>query len=69
MAELCARPFKALKKYDGDILATPGQGEIHKTADLLKGKVGATRVHMLYGQLPQNKQRAAIFQIEMGIGK
>ena len=63
MAEICARTIqKALKKHDGDILVfLPGQGEIHKTADLLKGKVGATRVHMLYGQLPQNKQRAAIF--------
>ena len=63
MPELCARTIqKALKKHDGDILAfLPGQGEIHKTADLLKGKVGNARVHMLYGQLPQNKQRAAIF--------
>ncbi len=68
MSELCARTIqKALKKHEGDILAfLPGQGEIHKTADLLKGKVGNTRVHMLYGQLPQNKQRAAIFPDKNG---
>lgn len=62
MAEMCARTIqKAYKKHDGDILAfLPGQGEIHKTADLLKGKVPGARVHLLYGVLPQNKQRNAI---------
>lgn len=62
MAEMCARTIqKAYKNHDGDILAfLPGQGEIHKTADLLKGKVPGARVHLLYGVLTQNKQRAAI---------
>lgn len=62
MAEMCARTIqKAYTQHDGDILAfLPGQGEIHKTADLLKGKAAGARVHLLYGVLPQNKQRAAI---------
>ena len=68
MAEMCARSIqKAIKSHDGDVLAfLPGQGEIHKTADLLKGKVGAARIHLLYGQLPQNKQRAAILPDKNG---
>ena len=62
MAEMCARIIqKAYRAQEGDILAfLPGQGEIHKTADLLKGKVPGSRIHMLYGVLPQSKQRAAI---------
>jgi len=68
MAEMCARSIqKAAKTHDGDILVfLPGQGEIHKTADLLKGKLSGFRIHMLYGQLPQNKQRAAIMPDRSG---
>lgn len=62
MAEMCAKTIqKAAKHNDGDILVfLPGQGEINKTADLLKGKMPGFQMHMLYSQLPQNKQRAAI---------
>ena len=68
MAEMCAKTIqKAIKSHEGDVLAfLPGQGEIHKTADSLKGKVGGARIHLLYGALPQNKQRAAIFPDKNG---
>ncbi len=68
MAEMCAKTIqKAAKRTDGDILVfLPGQGEINKTADLLKGKMPGFRIYMLYGQLPQNRQRAAILPDRSG---
>ncbi|NQZ77295.1 MAG: ATP-dependent helicase HrpB [Ekhidna sp.] len=52
---------KATKAHDGDILVfMPGQGEIAKCAGILKSKLRGFSIHPLYGQLPYNKQRAAI---------
>lgn len=52
---------KAFKAHEGDILVfLPGQGEITKCADLIKPKLRGFAIHPLYGQLPYNKQKAAI---------
>ncbi len=52
---------KASKAHDGDILVfMPGQGEITKCAGILKSKLKGFSIHPLYGQLPYNKQKAAI---------
>ncbi|WP_462252307.1 ATP-dependent helicase HrpB [Ekhidna sp.] len=52
---------KASKAHDGDILVfMPGQGEITKCAGILKSKLKGFAIHPLYGQLPYNKQKAAI---------
>ncbi|NME72127.1 ATP-dependent helicase HrpB [Flammeovirga aprica] len=51
----------ALKDHDGDILCfMPGQGEIMKCADLLHQHTKGIAIYPLFGQLPINKQRAAI---------
>ena len=51
----------ALKDHDGDILCfLPGQGEIMKCADLLHQHTKGVAIYPLFGQLPMNKQRAAI---------
>lgn len=53
--------IKASKTNEGDILVfLPGQGEISKCADILKPKLRGWAIHPLYGQLPYNKQKAAI---------
>lgn len=58
---VAAATLNALKKHEGDILAfLPGQGEITKCHELLKTKTQDTDLHMLYGQLPQAKQKTAI---------
>lgn len=52
---------KASKVHEGDILVfMPGQGEIMKCADILKPKLKGFSIHPLFGQLPYNKQKAAI---------
>jgi len=53
--------IEASKTHDGDILVfLPGQGEITKCAELIKPKLRGFAIHPLYGQLPYNKQKAAI---------
>ena len=52
---------KASKMHDGDILVfMPGQREITECASILKSKLRGFSIHPLYGQLPYNKQKAAI---------
>jgi ATP-dependent helicase HrpB len=54
---------RALRETDGDLLAfLPGQGEIHRVADLLASEsLGAgIEVHPLYGNLPLDQQDRAI---------
>jgi ATP-dependent helicase HrpB len=62
IAELTAHTVrKALKETCGDILVfLPGEGEIRKCEKLLSANYADYQLHPLYGQLPQNKQRAAI---------
>lgn len=58
---------EAAKNYDGDILVfLPGQGEIRKCEEILQQKLGGFALHALYGQLPQNKQYAAIMPDKSG---
>ncbi|NVK84180.1 MAG: DEAD/DEAH box helicase, partial [Cytophagia bacterium] len=58
---------KAAKQHDGDILVfLPGQREIQKTADLLKGSLRDMSIHQLYGTLPPHKQQAAIIPDRSG---
>lgn len=52
---------KASKAHEGDILVfLPGQGEITKCEGILRSKLRGFAIHPLYGQLPYNKQKAAI---------
>jgi len=54
---------RALRETEGDLLAfLPGQGEIHRVADLLAAEsLGAeVDVHALYGNLPLEQQDRAI---------
>ncbi len=52
---------KAVKENPGDVLVfLPGEGEIKKCAELLKGRLTDFAIHPLYGQLPQKEQIAAI---------
>lgn len=62
LAELTAQTvLKAVREKQGDVLVfLPGEGEIRKCENLLKSANASFIVHLLYGQLPQNKQRAAI---------
>ncbi len=62
MPELTARVvLRALKEQKGDVLAfLPGEGEIKKCESLLRSSAGDVQIHPLYGQLPQNRQYAAI---------
>lgn len=51
----------AIKEHDGDILCfLPGQGEIMKCNDLLRQHTKNIAIYPLFGQLPFNKQKAAI---------
>lgn len=51
----------AHNEHEGDILAfLPGEGEIRRCEELLKGRLGVTRVCPLYGMLPAEQQRLAI---------
>lgn len=68
MSELAARTIiRASKEQEGDILAFfPGEGEIRKCEELLRKDLKGFAIHPLYGQLPQNKQLAAIFPDKTG---
>ena len=62
MSDLAARTIiKAVKEYDGDVLAFfPGQREIKKCEEILRKQLKEFKIHPLYGMLPPNKQFAAI---------
>ena len=68
MAELTARAItQAIRENEGDVLAfLPGQGEILRCGDLLKGQLSGIIIHYLYGQLPQRQQQAAILPDRQG---
>ena len=58
---------KAVKENEGDVLVfLPGEGEIRKCVELLKGKLLDFAIHPLYGQLPQREQFAAIMPNKNG---
>jgi len=51
----------ASRNHEGDVLVfLPGEGEIRKTAELLKHDLREFAIHPLFGVLPQNEQYAAI---------
>jgi len=61
--------LKALKQDDGDLLVfLPGEREIEDCAAILKRKTdhNNTVIRVLYGRLPQGKQRAAILPDKEG---
>ncbi len=62
LPELTAKTVKsAIQKHEGDVLVfLPGQGEIRRTEEILRGSLKGVMIHPLYGQLPGNKQMAAI---------
>lgn len=68
LPELASRTIKqAIDKHDGDVLVfLPGQGEIKKTEEILKKTLKGVMIHPLYGQLPSNKQFAAIMPNKEG---
>ncbi|ANQ52326.1 ATP-dependent helicase HrpB [Flammeovirga sp. MY04] len=66
--ELTAKTvIDAAKKHDGDILCfLPGQGEIRKCEEILRGALREFSIHPLYGQLPFHVQQKAIFPHPQG---
>lgn len=68
LPELTARMVvKAAKESDGDVLVfLPGEGEIRKCEELLRKQLKGFAIHPLYGQLPYNKQYAAIVPDKSG---
>lgn len=68
LPELVSRLIKqAVDKHEGDVLVfLPGQGEIIKTEQILKHTLKNTMIHPLYGQLPPNRQFAAIMPNKEG---
>lgn len=68
LPELVAQTIaRAIKAHEGDVLAfLPGEGEIRKCEELLKGQLPEFNIHPLYGMLPQNEQYAAIMPNKYG---
>lgn len=68
LPELVAQTIaRAVKENEGDVLAfLPGEGEIRKCEELLKGQLSDFNLHPLYGMLPQNEQYAAIMPNKFG---
>lgn len=68
LPELTSRVIsKAVKKHDGDILVfLPGEAEIKNTEAILRTKHKGIAIHPLYGQLPPQKQFAAIMPSREG---
>lgn len=68
LPELSARLVKkVVEKEQGDILVfLPGEGEIRKCEAILKRSLNNIAIHPLYGQLPPNKQMAAIMPDRKG---
>jgi ATP-dependent helicase HrpB len=62
LPELAARTVaKAVSSHPGDTLVfLPGEAEIRKCEDILKGELRDFAIHPLYGQLTQAEQNAAI---------
>lgn len=62
LPEMTARTvMQAVKSHDGDVLVfLPGVGEIRKCEEILNKQLNRFIIHPLYGQLPFNKQQAAI---------
>ncbi len=53
--------LQAYRVHEGDILAfLPGEGEIHRTAELLDGALDGARIYPLYGMLSNDEQAQAI---------
>ena len=53
--------IQAHRQHEGDILAfLPGEGEIRRCAERLAGKLGATGIFPLYGQLSTDEQARAV---------
>jgi ATP-dependent helicase HrpB len=61
-ASVAAAILKALREETGDILAfLPGTGDIHRTVSILEdAQITGLRLHPLYGDLPPDRQDAAI---------
>lgn len=68
LPDTCARVIiTASRDHEGDILVfLPGEGEIRKTAELLKRELTGFAIHPLYGILPQGEQYAAIMPNKNG---
>ncbi len=68
LPELTSRVItKAVEKHDGDILVfLPGEAEIKNTETILRSKHKGIAIHPLYGQLPPQKQFAAIMPSREG---
>ena len=68
LPELTARTvMKAAKENEGDVLVfLPGEGEIRKCEELLKGSLDNFSIHPLYGQLSQQEQLLAIMPNKFG---
>lgn len=68
MSDLAARTIiQAVKENEGDVLAFfPGQGEIRRCEEILRKQLKGFKIHPLYGQLPPNKQFAAIMPDKEG---
>jgi ATP-dependent helicase HrpB len=68
LPELTARTvMKALQEHYGDALVfLPGEGEIKKCEELLKGQAIDICIHPLYGQLPPQEQFLAIMPNKFG---
>lgn len=70
-ARTAAAVLDAVKEESGDTLVfLPGEGEIHQCEELLKDRLDEGFViHPLYGQLPHNRQQAAIVPDRHGLRK
>lgn len=68
LPELTARTvMKAIQEHDGDVLVfLPGEGEIKKCEELLRGQATDICIHPLYGQLPPQEQFLAIMPNKFG---
>ncbi len=62
LPELVAQTIvRAVKEHGGDVLAfLPGEGEIRKCEEILRGQLTEFNIHPLYGMLPHNEQYLAI---------
>lgn len=68
LPELASRVImSAIDKHAGDVLVfLPGQGEIKRCEEILNRSLKDIMVHPLYGQLPPNRQFAAIMPNKEG---
>ncbi|HYQ58901.1 MAG TPA: ATP-dependent helicase HrpB [Draconibacterium sp.] len=68
LPELTSRVItKVVEKHDGDILVfLPGEAEIKNTETILRSRHNGIAIHPLYGQLPPQKQFAAIMPSREG---